>query len=255
MKDTRSIQEILFALKKRLALILLLTAGLIGIAALLSYYVMTPTYQSSSQFIVIQQPSENVAFNLNEIETNLELMNTYKEIVKSPSILEKVIDNLNLSETPEGLSKKVTVESGENSQVITVSALGATPEAAAEIANLVVEQFRETIISIMRVENVFVLSQANPALSEEPVQPRPIINMIIAGIIGVSTGFGLALLLEFLNTKVKLERDFEELGITLLGTVSTFEKRYGKKRKDKISKSISKEDGGIEKTKETLKTS
>lgn len=252
MKDTLSIQEILSALRKRIVLIFLLTAGLVGIAAGLSYFVMTPTYQSSSQFIVIQQPNENV-INMSEIESNLELMNTYREIVSSPAVLEKVMNKLNLTETLEGLRKRINVESGENSQVITVSAIGSSPEAAAELANLVVEQFRETIITIMRVENVFVLSQANPIMSEEPVQPRPIINMIIAGIIGLATGIGVALLMEFLNTKVKLEKDFEELGITLLGTISIFEKRYVKNRKRKKSVVDSKEGEEIE-TEEKFKT-
>ncbi|WP_010094022.1 YveK family protein [Ornithinibacillus scapharcae] len=255
MKETLSIQEILSVLRKRMVFIVLLTVGLVGVAAALSYFVMTPTYQSSSQFIVIQQPNENVAINMSEIESNLELMNTYKEIVSSPSVLEKVMNELGLTETPEEIRKRISVESGENSQVITVSAIGSSPETAAELANLVVEQFRETIISIMRVENVFVLSQANPVLSEEPIQPRPIINMIIAGVIGLATGIGLALLLEFFNTKVKLESDFEELGITLLGTISIFEKRYVRNRRRKNVHVQGKEVEKVETTKKKLKTS
>jgi capsular polysaccharide biosynthesis protein len=231
LKDMLSIQDILLNIKKRLLLILSLTIGLVIIAGLISYYLLEPTYQSTSQFIVIQQQNDNMQVNVSEIETQLEFMNTYKEILKSPSILEQVIGEMRLSITPEELGKQVQVSSGENSQVITVSATGASPMFAAELANLVVEKFQSTIVSIMRVENIYILSKANPSLSEEPIQPRPVINMIVAGFIGLATGIGLALLLEFMNTKVKTEADIEALGITVLGSITVFGKKAGKRTK------------------------
>jgi capsular polysaccharide biosynthesis protein len=230
MKDTLSIHEIIQTLKKRTALIVLLTISFIILAAILSYYVLTPTYQSTSQFIVIQQTNENIQFNIQEIESNLELINTYKEIIKSPSILEQVANEMNLGVTLEELGKQIKVSSGENSQVITVSAVATSPEKAAELANLVVETFENTILPIMKIESVYILSNANPSLSHEPISPRPIVNMILAAVIGLTTGIGLALSLEFLNTKVKSESDIEEQGIAVLGVVSNVEQR---KRKEK----------------------
>ncbi|GGA72910.1 YveK family protein [Ornithinibacillus halotolerans] len=232
MKDAFSIQEIFMTLKKRIVLIISLTISLILTAVIISYFVITPTYQSSSQFIVIHQPSQNNPVNLGELEMNLELINTYKEIVRSSSILEKVIKEVNLNTTPEELGKKIQVSSGEDSQVITVSAIGESPELAAQLTNLIVEHFQKTIVSIMNIDNVFILSKANPASSQKPIQPRPFINILIAGIIGVATSIGMALFLEFLDTKVKSEADIENLGITVLGSVSVIEKRKGKKEKE-----------------------
>jgi capsular polysaccharide biosynthesis protein len=234
VKDTLSIQEIAQLLKKRMLVIATLTIGSIVLAGILSFYILKPTYQSSSQFIVNQQQPDSIQFTVNEIQTNLELINTYTEIIKSNFILEKVITELNLSMTPKELSKKIEVISNENSQVVSVTAIADSPKEAAELANVVVTQFKQTIPSIMNIENVFILSEANPTLSQEPVFPRPSINMIIAGIIGASTGIGLVFLLEFLNTKVKTESDLEELGIPVLGVISMMsrtkqgrgEKRY-----------------------------
>ncbi|WP_026909070.1 YveK family protein [Paucisalibacillus globulus] len=232
MKDTLSIHEIIQTLKKRTALIILLTISFIILAAILSYYVLTPTYQSTSQFIVIQQTNENIQFNIQEIESNLELINTYKEIIKSPSILEQVANEMNLGVTLAELGKQIKVSSGENSQVITVSAVASSPEKAAELANLVVETFENTILPIMKIESVYILSNANPSLSHEPISPRPIVNMILAAVIGLTTGIGLALSLEFLNTKVKSESDIEEQGIPVLGVVSNVEQRKRKENRN-----------------------
>ncbi|MFS0673938.1 YveK family protein [Ornithinibacillus sp. 179-J 7C1 HS] len=233
MKDSLSIQDIIQTLKKRSVFIIGITIGLIIIAVVLSYYVIAPTYQSSSQFMVIEQQNDNIQFSISQIETNLELINTYMEIINSPYILEQVIDELNLSITPEELRKELDVTSGENSQVVTVSAIGKSPESAALLTNTVVEQFQRTIPDIMRVENVLVLSEAKPSLSREPIAPRPMMNMMIAAFVGIATGIGLALFLELLDTKVKVERDIEELGIAVLGVVSNIKntKRTRNRRK------------------------
>lgn len=234
MRDALSIQDILMILKKRIHIIFLSTIGLIIVAAVISYHVLTPTYQSASQFIVIQQPSNNTAVNANVIETNSEIINTYKEIAKSPSILEQVIEDMKLTITPEELSKRIQVTNGENSQVITISAIGSSPELAAQLANLVVEHFHSTIKSIMNIDTVYILSKANADVSKEPIKPRPLINMIVAGIIGMATSTGLIMFIEFIDTKVKSENDIEELGIVVLGVVSTFDNKRRSRRKRKM---------------------
>lgn len=249
MKDTLSIQEIVQTLRRRMGLILFLTIGLIVSVALISHYLLKPIYQSSSQFIVIQQQNETVPLGINEIETNLGLIKTYSEIIKSPIILEKVMDEMNLTLSIEELSKQIEIMSEEQSQVVTVSAIADQPETAAQIANLVVEEFRKTITPIMKLENVFVLSKANPALSEKPIKPRPIMNMLIAGVIGLATAVGLVLILEFLNTKVKTVNDVEELGITILGEISMIDKkRRGKSRKS--NDPVEKEEKNVDEKKE-----
>lgn len=54
MEETISLKEIFGVIKKRLLLIIAFVIGAALIAAIVSYFVLTPTYQSSSQFIVNQ---------------------------------------------------------------------------------------------------------------------------------------------------------------------------------------------------------
>ena len=42
-----------------------------------------------------------------EIQTNIQLTNTYKVIIKSPSILEQVNEKLSLNMTAQALTKKL----------------------------------------------------------------------------------------------------------------------------------------------------
>ncbi|MFZ3577494.1 YveK family protein [Virgibacillus sp. DJP39] len=222
MEETISLKEIFEVIKKRLLLIISLTVGAALIAAVVSYFFLTPTYQSSSQFIVTQdKPDPSVQFNSSDIRTNLELINTYNVIIKSPRILEDVVQELNLPYSWEALKSKIQVASEESSQVVTVTATDVDPERAVEIANTTVETFQEEIPDIMNVDNVSILAAAE--LTENPAQvsPNPLLNIAIAIVLGLMVGVGLAFLLEYLDNTVTTEDDIEnKLNIPVLGVVT-----------------------------------
>ena len=48
-------------------------------------------------------------FQAGEVQTNIQLTNTYKVIIKSPVILEQVNEKLNLNMTAQALTKKINV--------------------------------------------------------------------------------------------------------------------------------------------------
>ncbi|MDI3410697.1 Wzz/FepE/Etk N-terminal domain-containing protein [Bacillus sonorensis] len=71
--------------------------------AAVNYFLLTPVYQASVQILINGRQTSNFT----DIQTNLELINTYNVIMKSPVILNKVKDDLNLQETTEELKKKL----------------------------------------------------------------------------------------------------------------------------------------------------
>lgn len=222
MEETISLKEIFEVIKKRLLLIIALMLGAAIIAAVISYFVLTPTYQNSSQFIVNQSnPDPETQFTQTDLRTNVELINTYNVIIKSPAILDTVSDELNLGMTSGQLSEKIQVASAENSQVVTVTATDPDPTRAAEIANTTVEVFQEEIPEIMNVDNVSILSEAQLSENPAPVAPNPILNIAIAIVLGAMVGVGLAFLLEYLDNTIKSEEDIEKkLNIPVLGVIS-----------------------------------
>ena len=223
MEETISLEEIFSILKKHIKLIIAFTLGAAIIAAIVSYLLLTPIYQSSTQFIVNQAkndgPYQNAQIDQNVIRTNIELINTYNVIITSNAILDVVIDNLDLTYTPEELKGKIDVSSEQNSQVVTVSVKDPDPHLATEIANETVAVFQEMIPEIMNVDNVSVLTKAITPENPTPVEPKPVLNIAIAVVLGLMIGVGLAFLIEYLDTKVHTEKDIEALGIPVIGTI------------------------------------
>ncbi len=221
MEETISLQELFSTLKKRLGLIIGITIAAAVIAAIVSYFFLTPIHQASTQILVNQQKTEQQAFDSQDIQTNLQLINTYNVIIKSPVILSQVIEQLDLDITPVALNAQLTVNSEQNSQVVNVTVQDPEAHKAVDIANTTAEVFQKEIVNLMKVDNVNILSPAVYAENPKPVKPNKELNVAIAAVIGLMIGVGIAFLLEYLDTTVKTEQDIEELlGLPVLGLVS-----------------------------------
>nr|EEK64867.1 Capsular polysaccharide biosynthesis [Bacillus wiedmannii] len=221
MEETISLKELFHILKKRLAMILAITLIVAIVMAIISFFFMTPLYQSSTQILVNQKKQEGTAIQIGEIQSNIQLTNTYKVIIKSPVILDQVNEKLNLKMTAQDLTGKINVANEKDSQVISITVEDKNPKLARDIANATADVFKGEVAKIMNVDNVTVLSKAEVAENQSPIKPRPMLNVAIACIVGLIASVGLAFLLEYLDNTVKKEEDVENLlGLPVLGIVA-----------------------------------
>lgn len=222
MEETISLQELAATLKKHVWLILLAMIAAVTVAAIVSFLLMTPIYQASTQILVNQEKTEQTAFTAQDIQTNVQLINTYNVIMKSPAILGLVKEQLNLTESTGQLNQKMTISSEQNSQVITLTVEDADPYQAEAIANKTAEVFQQEIVELMSVDNVNILAPANVGDDPSPVKPSPTLNMAIAAVVGLMLGVGIAFLLEYLDTTVKSVQTVDELtGYPVIGMIAT----------------------------------
>ena len=220
MMETISLREIYGILKNRIRLILTIMIAFMVLTALVSYYMITPIYQTSTQLLISQQQAGAALDNLS-IETDLQLMGTYSEIIESPVILEQVISQLGLDMSYEELAEKVTVEIAESSQLLNIQVHDADLAAAVEIANRTAEIFEVEVTELMGVDNVFILSQAVVMDNQTPVSPNPPLNILLAAVVGLLVGAAVAFILQYLDTTLRGEQDIHDvLGIPVLGGIS-----------------------------------
>ncbi|NMH70542.1 capsular biosynthesis protein [Bacillus sp. RO3] len=221
MEETISLRELMETLRKRMSLIILITLTAILVSGAVSFFLLTPVYQSTTQLLVNQAKSEQPVYNAGEIQTNLQLINTYNVIIKSPAILEKVAGDLDNGLNASQLNAKITVGSEAQSQVINLSVTDTNPRTAANIANKTAEVFQSEIMKIMNIDNVTILAKAEIGEKQSPIKPKPVLNIAIAAVVGLMLGVGLAFLLEFLDNTIKTEQEVEKLlGLPVLGSIA-----------------------------------
>jgi len=219
MNETISLQELFSILRKSLWRILAFTI----VAALISFAVSTflikPTYQAGTQILVTPKKQENNLIDASQVQSSVTLVNTYRVIIKSPAILEKVQAEVeNAPDSIGALNSMITVESEQNSQVINVSVQNTDAALASNVANSVAKVFSKDITELMNVDNVKVLSVSG--IPTAPVSPNILLNTAIAAVVGFLLGVGLAFLREVLDRRIRTEEQVQQiLDLPVLGSI------------------------------------
>ncbi|MCJ8010469.1 Wzz/FepE/Etk N-terminal domain-containing protein [Paenibacillus sp. KQZ6P-2] len=216
-------------LRKRLwlivAFVVICTAG----AGLFSKYMMTPMYEATSTLIVNKMNVDQGGtrgLDLNEINSNIMLINSYKVIITSASIMDKVAaKHPDLQVSSKELIDKLQVITVQNSQVITLKMRDPSYTRAMNVVNSVSQVFKEEIPQIMKIDNISILDNAKPQTDPVPVSPKLKVNIAVAFAASFLIAVGIVLLLEYLDDTVKSEYDVERyLELTTLGAIRKIKK-------------------------------
>ncbi|MCG1008445.1 capsule biosynthesis protein [Salinicoccus sp. ID82-1] len=223
MEDSVNVERVLDIIKRNVWSIIS-SMILVGVlAALITYFVMTPKYEAETQMLV-SSPGDSVIVDFENIETNLQLIHTYRDIMLSKTILEDVITNLELSQTVEELSKQITVTNQDQSQVLSIVATDPSAQEAERISNEVAVVFKERIVEIMYVDNLSIYAPADVPADAEPVTPKPLINIAIGLVAGLILGLIWAFSKAYFDKSVKNEVDvYNVLGLPVVGSIAKFE--------------------------------
>lgn len=220
-EETISLGELFSILKRSKWLIASLTITAAIIAFLISSFVISPTYEASTQVLVAPKQTENT-IDLGQVQSSINLVNTYRVIIQSPAILEAVQENV--VGAPADISELITVNSEQNSQVINLKVQHTNPVLATDIANEISSVFASEVPELMSgVDNVTILSKASVPMS--PVKPNILLNTAIAAVLGMMIGVAIAFLKVVLDRRIKTEQDVENiLELPVLGSIPVIEK-------------------------------
>lgn len=188
------------------------------------WLIATPIYQSSTQILINQTEEKNSTLQQQNVQTNLDLINTYNVIIKSPRILDEVKEELKNAYSEMELNESIHVSSAANSQIIDIKVENSNQQATVDIANTTARVFQKEIVSIMKINNVTILSTAKLDKNNKPISPNKSMLMIVAFIGGGVIGLVLIILRSLLDRTIKGKEDIELLGITVLGSIGEMPK-------------------------------
>lgn len=219
-EETISLGELFSILKRSKWLIASLAIIAALIAFLVSSFVISPTYEASTQVLVAPKQSEQ-SIDLGQVQSSINLVNTYRVIIQSPAILEQVQENV--VGAPDTIANLITVNSEQNSQVINIKVQHTNPVLATDIANEISDVFSKEVPELMSVDNVKVLSNASVPMF--PVKPNILLNTAIATVLGLMIGVAIAFLKVVLDRRIKTEQDVENiLELPVLGSIPVIDK-------------------------------
>lgn len=218
-EEAIDLATLLTFVRKRIKMILLFSGLGLIVASIITFGLTVPMYQVKTQLIV-HSAEENSQTTAQEIQGNVQIINTYNDILVSPIVLNQVIGRLHLNSTSSDLQRNIKLSTETNSQVITMSVINKNKFVAKEIANTTVDVFKTEVAKIMNVNNVSVLAPAVVGENMSPVSPNKKINLAMGIFIGAIVGFSVAFIIEVMDKTVKTTQDIEDLiGIPVYGEI------------------------------------
>lgn len=147
---------------------------------------------------------------------------SYVDVAASRAVAERVIDQLKLDTTPAALINQITVTQPTDTVLLRIAADAGSPEQAQQIANAWVKALSAQVSELegsgtggLRID---VLEPAQ--LPSTPVSPNLKLDLVIAGIVGLLLGLGLAMLRSQLDGRLRDPNKVrEQFGVPVLGSV------------------------------------
>ncbi|MDR6878349.1 Wzz/FepE/Etk N-terminal domain-containing protein [Bacillus sp. 3255] len=218
------LKDYLKILRKRVWMIVIIVVLTTIATGVVSYFFITPVYEASTKLIV-NKSNDQVGISqvdINTVNVNIRLIDTYKEIIRTPRVMDKVVaDYPELNISAEQLIKSVKVSSVNNTQVMTLIVQDPSYERAANIVNAVSKVFQSEIPKIMKVDNISLLNEAKDIEQPVPVKPNKKLNVAISFVVSLMIALGIAFLLEYMDDKFKTEEDVQQyLGLPTLTMIT-----------------------------------
>jgi capsular polysaccharide biosynthesis protein len=165
----------------------------VNFSLIYSYYIATPEYEAVARFIVspnLQNTDSRDMVNSLEALDKRSIIATYAEVLNSYQITNEALGLLG-KDPAEFTAYTTAATLLPDANIIRYSVKGPDPEVAAMLANGIGQYAIDYVRKLYVVYNIDFLDKATPA--EIPSTPRPLQDAILALLVGIVIGVGLAI--------------------------------------------------------------
>ena len=204
-----------YFLSKKVYIIFMILFCLV-VGSIYTAVIQKPKYKSYTTILLTKESDTSITST--DITLNKNLVDTYREIIKSKKVLNKVIDNLGLNYSYSKLNQNVTVESINDTEIIKVSVVDLNPRVSRDIANEIASVFNIEVVKLYNIQNIGVVDVAEAPSA--PFNVNLIKQLILAIFIGFVLGCGIVFVLYYFDTTVKSAEEIEKkLGLPVIGRI------------------------------------
>lgn len=223
----------------KIKIVILITLVVVLIGAVYSLFFQAPVYESTTRMVLTgttqaigtinnNQIEDGVTITQNDLNLNSKLVATYREIIKSKTVLKDVINTLDLDYTVGGLQSNISVSTVSDTEMISITVKSRKAEEAALIANELADRFSERIKEIYNIENISVIDKAE--VQSNPVNVNITKQIMIYALIGLVLGLAIIFAMFYFDTTLKDASQIEKLGLTVLTSIPEKMEEGGKRK-------------------------
>ncbi|URZ03573.1 YveK family protein [Clostridium felsineum] len=210
-------------LKKEKVMIAVVTTTFVVFSAILSFFIIKPTYQGHVTIIIGKNDSKSSTNEqYNDVMMSQNLTKTYAEIAQSKLVANKTVSKLNDGTTADEVLGAITVTPQTGTQIIDVTATAKSPVKASDIANDFSDSFVEVSKEVYTAGDARIIDSA--VIPKAPIKPKKAMNIAIALVLGLFVSIGAAFLREYMDKTIKTQEDVKRyLDLPVIGVIPNYE--------------------------------
>lgn len=218
---------------------IILSTFIFGVLAfLISSFMITPKYKSTTSIIILNKNSDN-NITYSDVQLASQLTKDYEVLIKGRTVLEQVMYEFGITdEDYEGFSKRIAVTNSTDTRIISITVKDRDPIKAKELADRIREISAEHIQSVTDVAAVNVADIAN--LPTGPAEPNILKWTLVGAAAGMMISMIIILMIYLADDTIQSADDIEKyLGFSTLALIPSSDAQSGKKSKKKKKKTAS----------------
>lgn len=186
----------------------------VAAAAIYSYLLATPLYDSAGKIYIINKETLTSA----ELSASTYLARDCTNLIADTAVLSDVSDKLGQKYSVSELKNAITVNNPENTRFIEISVRTASANDSKVIVDTVCTVAQEKITELLGVDRVTTIREGTVATS--PSVPNKTINIAVAFLLSCFTYAAIVFVAFYFNDKIRDAADVEKcLGLTVLGNI------------------------------------
>lgn len=200
--------------------ICMIAGAVLGLAAMVnSAYFTTPQYTASVSVYVNNNTMMVTGVSAGDISASIQVAKTYNALIGSDKVLQAVLDASGVEEMTTGeLSGKISAQSVDDTQYLSISVRDSDPIRAAKLANAFLDAAPEVLEEMVAGSSISVVDTASVPLT--PSSPNVKKNTVLGFAVGVLLSMAAVVVWSILDTTVKSEAELQEWGeYPLLGVI------------------------------------
>ena len=212
MTETKELdlREVVRTIRKKSWIVIMsaLLAGILVFTYTLCF--VTPMYQANIM-IYVNNGSENNSGSVNSVDlaVALRLVTTYVNILKSDTVLEKVVEEADVDLTPSQVRSMMTAEPVEETEMFRVMITAPEPQMAADLANAIATVAQTAIPDIIDGSAAKIIDHAKVPTSRH--SPSYVINTLVGILVGALAAITGIVVRDLMDTHVKNEDDLTKI--------------------------------------------
>ncbi len=217
-----NLDEILYLLKKRLWILVLVT-GVISCLGMYKASLMTTTYQATAKTFVGRGDNLMDYYSQNEIKYYNEFMNTFNEIIRVDDFLNETLKKHKINKSSFEVKNSLGFSASENTPIFTVTYKTSERNGAEQVLTAVCEEFNEQAKTIIPDAKPRIIDSAKVY----PIIPNKKKLVLMYFGAGVIFSLGIIFLLDYLDDTIKSNSRLEKvLPVPVLGNIPKHERGF-----------------------------